>query len=234
MDSSVPCLFVTGTGTDIGKTYTTRVIVSGLYERGINWGVVKPVASGCRYLVDQNCWYVSDLDNIKGEVPSDQWYRLSCFVHYERPVSPFSAVKRGEPPFSYGDLLHYIEDQKKKYDVLVVEGIGGLAVPLTEEKKVYDLMADVATHVVLVGSRQLGQINSFVLSWEKLVQIFPKSKMAVIFSDVSDEYEYVSEDLQTREVVVDLLEMEQYGCLPYRSSKIDWNEGFSFQSFLGV
>lgn len=231
MESSDPCLFITGTGTDVGKTYTTRVIVSELFEREVNFGVVKSVASGCRSLPEEE-WYVSDLAFIREELPESEWFRLGCGGYYQRPVSPLSAVRKGEPTVSYESICSRINAYKEKFDSLLVEGIGGVMVPLTKEKSVYDLICDVATHVVIVGTRQLGQINSFLLSWEKICQTFSKKKIALVFSDVSNEYEYVSDDLQTQEVVLDLLDTHQYGHLSHFSDKIDWNESFSLQSFL--
>lgn len=144
-------LFVTGTDTDIGKTLVSAVLMAG--TRGTYW---KPIQSGLAEITDTQ--WVQAVTGLPGRHFLPETHRLS------QPLSPHASaaldgVRIDLSDFSLPDPLphHFI-----------VEGAGGLMVPLNEHHFMADLMTRLALPVLLVASSGLGTINHTLLSLEKL------------------------------------------------------------------
>lgn len=144
-------LFVTGTDTDIGKTFVSSVLVAGL--SAMYW---KPVQTG--YPVDRDTDTVCDLAGIDG---SDTF--AETFV-FRDPVSPHAAARVENRPISLDDFS--LPDTGGR--PLVVEGAGGALVPLNETHSMADLMARLNIPAVIVARTGLGTLNHTLLSVEAL------------------------------------------------------------------
>ena len=128
-------IFITGTGTDVGKTYISALIVKKMREAGYNCGYFKPVISGvtemCGHLMDSDANYVIQTANIPTEAEQ-------CVSYYwQEAVSPHLAAKRKNQEIDIDKIKYDFAQINKKYDYLLIEGAGGITCPLkinSEEK----------------------------------------------------------------------------------------------------
>lgn len=164
-------LFVTATGTDIGKTYVSGLIVKKMREYGLNCGYFKPVLSGAvrdefGELVPGDCKFVVDLAGL-GCKP------MECLSYcFEEAVSPHLAAKRTNVEISDLKIEKDYENLSKNYDYMLIEGAGGITCPLRDAVQksdlflLSDLVKQMNKDVLLVADGGLGTINSVLTSVE--------------------------------------------------------------------
>jgi dethiobiotin synthetase len=156
-------IFVTGTDTEVGKTFVCAAIVRACKAEGLDVGYMKPVASGCELrdgqLTSEDVEAVMSAGDLTD--PAD----MVCPVRYELPASPFQAsLKEGER-FT-GNAVRHAFDHIQQHDYVVVEGIGGLSVPITRDVHVFDLASMLELPVIIVAANRLGVINHTLLTVE--------------------------------------------------------------------
>ena len=155
------CIFVTATGTDIGKTYVSALIVKNMRGNGFNCGYYKPVLSG--YTKEQNdCKYVIEVAGLKEQDTDCLTY---CF---DEAVSPHLAAERSGIRISKEKILDDFKTKKQKYDYLLIEGAGGITCPLDLENNylLNNLIKDMETEIIVIADGGLGTINSVLLTCE--------------------------------------------------------------------
>ncbi len=153
------CLFVTATGTDVGKTYVSSLIVKKMREAGLNCGYYKPVLSGAGVGIN-DCEYVIKESGLNVQ-PQE------CLTYsFDEPVSPHLAAKRVNLKIEPHKILEDFEKHKKEYDYLLIEGAGGITTPLSQDYLLSDLIKDMNCDTLLVADAGLGTINSVVLTCE--------------------------------------------------------------------
>mgnify|MGYP002677897295 FL=1 len=161
------CIFITATGTDVGKTYISALLVKKLRELGYNCGYFKPALSGAEVrngkLIPGDCDYVLKTAGIDAN-PMD-------YVSYvfKLAVSPHLASEIEKNPIKIEKIKADFERIKRNYDYLVVEGAGGIVCPfnLSENKLMLpDVIKALDLDILVVASASLGTINSTVLTTE--------------------------------------------------------------------
>lgn len=166
-------LFVTGSGTDVGKTVVTAALLRALLLAGVRVQAVKPVQTGVAPqeahtapLADARVYAsaVAGLPQGKEMLPAEA---LHCFA---LPASPHLAAAREGVRLSGAELNKDIVRhwQSGSAEMLLLEGAGGLRVPLNEREDMLDLMASVGAPVLLVGGNYLGGLNHVLLSLDAL------------------------------------------------------------------
>lgn len=159
-------IFITGTGTDVGKTYVSALIIKKMREAGFNCGYFKPVVSGvtemCGQLIDSDANYVVQTANIPTEA-------RDCVSYYwQEALSPHLAAKRKNQEISIEKIKYDYSQISKKYDYLLIEGAGGITCPLkinSEEKYLLkDLIWELGLSIIIVADAGLGTINSTLLT----------------------------------------------------------------------
>lgn len=173
-------IFLTGTDTDVGKTFTTKGLVFASREYGIDVVSYKPIESGGVIVDGQRV--SSDIDNVMGlsNLPgSHKDYNTFCLSN---PLSPHLAFEKDGLSFNKSMVFEDYMRLREKHDEVIVEGAGGIIVPIVRNQYyVYDLIKDLGLDVILVTRTKLGTINHTLLSIE-----FLKSKgieiKAVIFN----------------------------------------------------
>lgn len=161
-------LFITGTGTDVGKTYVSALIVKKMRESDYNCGYYKPVLSGAvrehDHLVPGDCKYVIETANLN-TTPMD-----SLTYCFEESVSPHLAAKKNNIIIDPKKIIEGFNTIKSKYDYLLIEGAGGITCPLVAENSdIYlmsDLIKDLGVETLLVADGGLGTINSVLTTVE--------------------------------------------------------------------
>ena len=160
-------LFVVGTGTEVGKTYVTCLIAKQLVDRQIRVGVYKPVASGC----------IHRGENLFSEDADELWNTAGCPESldavtpqkFEAPLAP-NVAARQEGRAVDRQLLRTGINVWSSYDFLLVEGVGGLMSPVSDEDLVIDLAVDISYPVLVVVANKLGCINETLLTLNALQQ----------------------------------------------------------------
>lgn len=165
-------LFITATGTDVGKTYVTALVVKKLREAGYAAGYYKAALSGAEPaatgLVPGDAAYVCRIADIP-ENPSD----VVSYI-YQTAVSPHLAAQlEGNPP----DLEQIARDYRQlgeRYDYLTVEGSGGVVCPLRydgQQLMLTDVIKRLGLPALIVANAKLGSINAVVLTVQYLRQL---------------------------------------------------------------
>lgn len=159
-------IFITATGTDVGKTYISALIVKKMRESGYNCGYYKPVLSGVRELggrlVESDPNYV--VETAKIPTTAD-----SCVSYWwKEAVSPHLAAKRAGEEIDISRIKYDYVQACKKYDYLLIEGAGGITCPLRlendEKYLLKDLIWELGLSTIVVADAGLGTINSTLLT----------------------------------------------------------------------
>lgn len=158
--------FIAGTDTGIGKTFVTAKIAKALSEGGCRVAVMKPIQTG---LSEPDS---DDLHKIKKTAPQilDIPLELASPYRFDLPASPHLAAQKSHVHIDMNKIA-YCKDrilQDYKPDFLLVEGAGGLLVPLNEKDMMIDLMKKLKMPVVLVARARLGTLNHTFLSVEAI------------------------------------------------------------------
>jgi dethiobiotin synthase len=178
-------LFITGTSTGVGKTVVTAGILRWLRSRGIEAVPVKAVQTGG--LSVKGGLVAPDLEFCLSAVDiqaSESMIALMAPYIYSTACSPHLAGRiRGEYP-NIAHIQNCIETLSLSCDMVVVEGAGGVMVPLDEQWTMLDLMASLDFPVILVALAGLGTINHTLLSIQALRTAGLKV-LGVVFNEVA-------------------------------------------------
>ena len=157
-----PGVFVTGTGTGVGKTVLGAAVAAALCEAGLDARALKPVMSGLADPPDAR-WPHDHvlLGRACGRRPED----VSGFV-FDPPVSPHLAAQMARRPLRLEEIVAWVEAAAEGAQAAVVEGVGGLLVPLGDGLDVAALAGELALPLLVVGAPGLGTINHTLLTVE--------------------------------------------------------------------
>ena len=159
-------LFITGTGTDVGKTYVTGLIVRKLRQAGLNGGYYKAALSGAIHDKD-GMLQPGDALYVRHVAEMDE--SVKNLVTY---VSPHLAAKINHRLIDFDKVKSDFERARGRYDYLTMEGSGGIICPLRWDNRQHMLLDDLIKKlnlgVVIVADAGLGTINSTVLTIEHL------------------------------------------------------------------
>lgn len=176
--------FVIGTDTDIGKTFCSGLLYHGLKDK--NGMYYKPIQSGG--IPKDGKLYAPDVVSIckKEGVPYQD--EMVTYV-LEAEVSPHLASEIEKTEIDIEKVKEHFEELKNKYDYMIVEGAGGLHVPLIRDKYyIYDLIREFDFPVILVSSAKVGSINHAVLTIKSLESMGIKLH-GIIFNRVKNTNE---------------------------------------------
>lgn len=155
-------IFITGTDTDVGKTIVSAALAMTLRRLGLTVGVMKPVTSGCRY---EDGMPVSDDATLLAwaaecTLPSSL---ISPYLLRE-PIAPAEAAERDGIRISFDTIQAAFDEIASASDVTIVEGAGGLMVPLAGGMLVADLAARLTLPLLVVTRPNLGTVNHTLLT----------------------------------------------------------------------
>lgn len=153
-------VFVTGTGTEVGKTVVAAVLAHTLADEGKQVAVFKPAVTG----LDEEG--EPDHALLRRAAGCDQTDEEIAPYRYGPPMSPHLAAASADEEIDPRRLLAAARDAAAGADALVCEGVGGLLVPLASDYLVRDLAVDLAFPVVIAASPGLGTINHTLLTIE--------------------------------------------------------------------
>lgn len=201
-------IFVTATNTDIGKTYTTLKLLENYASKGIKVGVIKLIETG----VVDGVYPDGDilLQTLKKLNPDCSDFTITDIVpiSYELPAAPFIASQGKALDFTV--LHNAIERQEKVCDILIIEGAGGLLVPVDGNFMMIDLIPFFNAVGLLVTHCSLGCINDSMLSLGALqsrnidaMMVFNQREQDGDFTTISAPY-FLSKDIEILKVDEDI------------------------------
>ncbi|MCK5829611.1 MAG: dethiobiotin synthase [Methylococcales bacterium] len=157
--------FITGTDTDVGKTWATIVLMRYFKNQGHSVIGMKPVAAGCEWhdgiLKNEDAILIQENASIKLE-----YQKINPYA-FEVPVSPHLAA--GEHSVQLNVVKKAFDNLKDKADVIVVEGAGGWLAPLSNECDIADLAKILKLPVIVVIAIRLGCINHARLTFQSIL-----------------------------------------------------------------
>lgn len=161
--------FVTGTDTGVGKTCVTAALVAIWRGLGVTALPMKPIQTGaaCEFGALRS----PDLDfclNSCGLRLNDADYALASRYRFETPCSPHLAARMAGATIAINNVRADCEALALNHDALVVEGAGGLLVPINEKQSMLDLMVALALPVVVVARPTIGTLNHTLLTLAEL------------------------------------------------------------------
>lgn len=150
-------LFITGTDTEVGKTYASILIVKSLVAAGHRVGVYKPTASDC--MTDGKVIISEDALALWEAAGQPLTVNQVCPQPFRAPLAPHLAAQAEGKKVDADLLRHGISPWCGQCDIVVVEGAGGLMSPISEDEFVADLALDFGYPMIVVAPNVLGVIN---------------------------------------------------------------------------
>ena len=160
---SLKGIFVTGTDTDVGKTYVSSIILRELIDTGHSVGASKPACSGAVMEAGEPRW--PDLDQL-AEAAGLSDIDLICRQRFQAPLAPPVAARLERQQPDLATMQQNVLAWESIADIVVVEGVGGLLCPLTDQDSIADFAAWVDFPLLIVARLGLGTINHTLLTIE--------------------------------------------------------------------
>ncbi|MFA5233934.1 MAG: dethiobiotin synthase [Sulfurimonas sp.] len=181
-------IFVTATNTNIGKTYTTKLLLKEFASRGLKVGVIKPIETA---VVDGYAKDGEELLELIKELNPKLWHLEAEDIvpfMYEMAASPY--VASNNTPIDLKTVLTKIEELEAFCDIVIIEGAGGLYVPVDADTMMIDLIVKLDAVALLVTHCSLGCINDTLLSKRALEE--KKIAHAVAFNCKEDDESFAT------------------------------------------
>jgi dethiobiotin synthetase len=157
-------IFITGTDTGVGKTFFACGLAALLKKSGYKVGVMKPVETGCGQddgkLVPQDAAALKEVSGC--EIPLEQ----ICPYQFREPLAPSVAAEREGARIDIDRLVRMYNKISVDHDITIVEGAGGLLVPLLPSYTYADFAKVLKLPLIVVAANKLGMINHLLLTLE--------------------------------------------------------------------
>ncbi|MCS7163773.1 MAG: dethiobiotin synthase [Thermodesulfovibrio sp.] len=210
--------FITGTDTGVGKTIVTAAILRSFIKKGLKIGAMKAIETGC--INKDGILLPSDGMLLRDMAEMNDSLDLITPIKLENPLSPLVASRIENIDIDIDKIFKAFETLKKKYDYILVEGVGGLMVPINKEEKkksiyyfVRDLIKDMGLPVILVTRPTLGTINHTLLTLEAL-----KNKKIPVKGYIINFSEPPKNDIAEKtnpQILKELIDIPCLGIFPY-------------------
>jgi len=154
--------FITGTDTDVGKTVVTACLTALFKSQGIDVGVMKPIETG----VDPACNSSANSDakflmEVSG---NNDLADKVCSYRFKTPASPYQAAQIAGGVIKPATIIENFKVLKLQHKLMLIEGIGGLLVPITSHYNVANLALEIGLPLIIVSRLRLGTLNHTLLT----------------------------------------------------------------------
>jgi dethiobiotin synthetase len=209
-------IFVTATDTGVGKTIVSAAIIRALKKAGVNAGAMKPMETGCA--VENGILISVDGSFLRNAAEMTDSIDLVTPIRYKLPLAPYAASVKEGVPVKLDAVLKAYKRLAAEYEFMVVEGIGGVLVPLTRTASgdayfVTDLIKDLRLTAVVVARPLLGTINHTLLTVSRLIEEGIEVK-GVIISNSALPQGTIAEETNP-EILKELCPVPVIGIVPY-------------------
>ena len=166
--------FVTGTDTGVGKTIITAALIKAAHILGFKACGMKPIETGCKRAENRR-QQTANREGNNSLIPSDGTFLreitgtgesidLITPIRFENPLAPLPASEIEDKPIDLDKIKTAYKELSSRYDIIIVEGIGGLLVPILRDYFVVDLARDFGLPIIVVSKPGLGTINHTMLT----------------------------------------------------------------------
>jgi dethiobiotin synthetase len=153
-------LFITGTGTAVGKTIFAAALAMHLRKSGVDVGVMKPLETGVADVTKAG----EDGELLRWAAANGDSLETSCPYRFENAAAPATASRLEQQPVNYTDLVLDSKKLVEQHQFTLIEGAGGLMVPIAGGFLISDLARDIGLPMLVVADAQLGTINHSLLT----------------------------------------------------------------------
>lgn len=209
--------FIAGTDTNIGKTIVTALLTHYFLKQNLDVGVYKPIQSGAIKDTHTQQLLSPDLETIKDytHLPDT---KLKTSYLFKAPLAPMqAALADNQSAIDPSTILSDYQEFAKQNDITLVEGIGGIKVPITNDYYIDDLIKDLNIPVIIVSRPNLGTINHTLLTIESL-----KQKSIPITGIIYNEPSRIPKSdvaaIQNPSVIEKLTGIPTLGIIPYQDN----------------
>ncbi len=178
-------LFITGTDTDVGKTYITAGLAVAIRKMGIDVGVMKPFAAGT---AQKKGYKSEDIEILSKAAQACDPENLVNPQFFPIPASPYTAWKNLKIKPKINSVLSSFKKLSKIHSMMLVEGMGGIMTPILKNYFVTDLIKDMKIPAVLVTRTKVGTVNHTIMT-VKMCEKYKIPIKGIIINDFdSDGY----------------------------------------------
>ncbi len=210
-------LFITGTDTGVGKTIVTCALATKLRRQGHDIGVMKPVLTGANR-------HPNDVDRLVQAAQVLDPLDLISPYQFDHAIAPHIAATRKGVLINIQNIKIAFDTLHTRHDILLVEGIGGIMVPITKDFFVLDLIALLGLSALVVTRGDIGTINHTMMTI-KLLQTHKVPVIGLILNNQKTMQIHSPEDLGWPEIL-NATKVKSRGVLPHTSNlETAWDEG---------
>ena len=207
-------IFITGTDTGVGKTVVSAILLASLRKAGIDAVPMKPVQTGCKTTKGRST--APDLEfmlKFSGIKPSNADKNLMCPYRFKPACSPSLAATMTGKSISLARIKKRFQKLSSQHEAVIVEGAGGLLVPVSGKKTMLDLMKMLKLPVILVARPGLGTINHTLLSIREIKRAGLKLEGIIFNQTQPGKPGFIEKDNLT--TIARLGKVKILGCIPF-------------------
>tara|TARA_B100000686_G_scaffold353433_1_gene459038 strand:+ start:1476 stop:2174 length:699 start_codon:yes stop_codon:yes gene_type:complete len=203
--------FITGTDTDVGKTVVTACLTTLFKSQGIDVGVMKPIETG----VDPECNSSANSDakflmEVSGNNdPADE----VCTYRFKTPASPYQAAQIAGRVITPATIIENFKILKSHHNLMLIEGAGGLLVPITNRYNVANLALEIGLPLIIVSRLRLGTLNHTLLTINAAKQHGLKIKGIILNQQENHALNFVEK--QQDKLIKEFSDIPILGICPY-------------------
>jgi len=201
-------LFITGTDTDVGKTYITAGLAVVLRKMGVDVGIMKPFAAGT---AQKKGFKSEDVEILSNAAQVNDPESLVNPQFFPIPASPYTAWKTLKIKPKTATILSNFKKLSKIHKMILVEGMGGVMTPITDDYYVANLIKNMKIPAVIVTRTRIGTVNHTIMT----VKMCEKYKIPIKGIIIND---FDSDGYKTKELSRDLkniLKIPILGSIPF-------------------
>lgn len=207
-------IFITGTDTGIGKTIAAGFIIRALKGKGLDVGVMKPVETGCSKkggeLKPHDAIFLKNIAGVNDPLDLINPYR------FKEPAAPSAAARLNKKKISLSKIRDCYMKLAELHDFMLVEGAGGLLVPLNNKETILDMIKLLRLPVIIVSALKLGTINHTLLTIKHAEKSGIKI-LGIIFNNLTPQKK---DYLMNMEEIKRFTDVHVIGEIPFIKNKI--------------
>lgn len=186
-------IFITGTDTGCGKTYITQQLVTFYRKKGKRVLALKPVVSG--EIPGKKGCFEDVMALEEANLPEKKTIHCCAF---EEPIAPHIAAAIIQQKIDLDTLVHFCrsEEFEQSFDLILIEGAGGLQVPLNEENTWIDFIQSMQAQVIVVVGMRLGALNHALLTMTALA-VYNIECIGWVANQIDSDMPYLNENIMT-------------------------------------
>jgi len=212
-------VLITSTGLGVGKSFITTGLAVLLRERGLDVGVMKPIEIG--WPAEAGEW-PADAEQLRDAAGSDDPLEDICPYIYEEFIAPQLAADHARRPIELDVIKASLKRLRKRHDIVLIEGVGGLAVPIDDGIDLATMAAECGASVLIVTCAHVGTLNTTFLTVH-----YARSRKLEVLGAIANRLDMTLEDPTVptnAKMIQRMCDIPVFGVVPF-SPEADGIEG---------